>query len=375
MTKKVIGVDLRCLPRDGSAGAGVAHAARALVGAIASNVERKTSNVCFRYYVPEGSEWGSGDVQRLEDATGRSLRGALGEKPCDLLFVPGGSVAPAIKVPAIPWVHDLIIFEHPEWFNQTWMQRKITTHLFTKGLKRAPVILAVSEYTKSKIVQLLGIEGDKIVVTREGGDDLITDYRLPITDLRREASEFCERELGLSREFVLCLGTVEPRKNVAMLIRAWKLAKQKNAQAPDLVVAGANGWKYEDVEAEIKLLSATEEQFFYRYRAVTDEQKRTLLLGASMVAVPSLDEGFGLTALEAMQAGTPVAVSNRGALPEVVGEAGMVLDPHDEQAWATAMLTCITDKRACELRSEMGLRRAEEFSWEKSADAVIEALK
>ena len=375
MSRKIIGVDLRCLPQDGSVGAGVAHAARAICDTLLSQLLHSTSHVELKFYVPEGADWKTGDIVRLEDTTGRSLRSALKEKPCDLLFVPGGSVAPAIQVPTIPWVHDLIIFEHPEWFNQRLWQRMITTHLFKKGLKRAPIILAVSEYTKSKIVQLLGIDESKIIVSGEGGDNSITDYQLPIIDLKKEAKSFCEKELKLNRDFVLCLGTVEPRKNVAMLIRAWKKAKQKMVKVPDLVVAGLNGWKFEDVEAEIKLLTACEDQFFHRFRAVTNEQKQTLLLAAGLVAVPSLDEGFGLVALEAMQAGTPVAVSNRGALPEVVGEAGMLVDPQDEQAWASVMLTCAEDERACKLRSEMGLEQAKKFSWDKSAKIVIETLE
>ncbi len=386
MKNKVIGVDLRCLPRDGSAGAGVAHASRALCEALTSNVERRTSNVDMRFYVPEGADWQVGDVVKLKDATGGSLRKAFKDKPCDLLFVPGGSIAPAVNMPTIPWVHDLIIFEHPEWFNQPWWQRRMTTYLFSKGLRRAPAILAVSEYTKSQIVKLLKIDPEKIVVTYEGGDSTLrvnnkeqttTLYELRGSRLINNkvgAKEFCERELGLGRGFVLCLGTVEPRKNVGMLIRAWKKARQKSAQAPDLVVAGTNGWKFEDVEAQIKSLNATEDQFFHRYRSVTEEQKRILLLAADLVVVPSLDEGFGLVALEAMQAGTPIAVSNRGALPEIVSTAGMIIDPQDEDAWATALLTCVEDERACVLRSEMGLKRAQEFSWEKTAETVIKLL-
>ncbi|MBD3281734.1 glycosyltransferase, partial [Candidatus Uhrbacteria bacterium] len=212
------------------------------------------------------------------------------------------------------------------------------------------------------------------VVTGEGGDTTIKNYELRIKNAKEEAKDFYQKELGLGRGFVLCMGSVEPRKNVAMLIRAWKKAKQKSAQAPDLVVAGANGWKFEDVEAEIKSLSATEDQFFYRFRSVTDEQKRTLLLAAGMVAVPSLDEGFGLVALEAMQAGTPVAVSDRGALPEVVGEAGMVIDALDEDGWTGAILACTEDDRACKLRSELGLKQAEKFSWEKTAEIILTVL-
>ncbi|MBD3281557.1 hypothetical protein GF391_02310, partial [Candidatus Uhrbacteria bacterium] len=165
--KKIIGIDLRCLPRDGSAGAGVAHAARAISEQFLK-YEKSLAKIDFRYYVPEGADWQSGNIVKLADETGRALRSALKEKPCDLLFVPGGSVAPAIKAQTIPWVHDLIIFEHPEWFDQSWWQRLITTHLFKKGLKKAPIIFAVSEYTKQKIVELLKIDESKIVVTGEG---------------------------------------------------------------------------------------------------------------------------------------------------------------------------------------------------------------
>jgi len=374
MSKKIIGVDLRCLPEGRSEGAGVAHATRALLRQM-QDVIYKTTDVAFRFYLPKGAKWDEGDVVELQNVRGASLRAALKEKPCDILFVPGGSIAPAISVPTIPWVHDLTIFEHPEYFDQSWLQRKITTHLFAKGLKRAPIILAVSEYTKLQIAKILGIDEGKIIVTGEGGDLTITKYQLPITNYKREAKEFCANELGLGRKFVLCLGTVEPRKNVAMLMRAWKKAKQKSAQAPDLVVAGANGWKYGDVEEEIKNLTATENQFFHRYRSVTDDQRRTLLLAAAMVCVPSLDEGFGLVALEAMQSGTLVAVSDAGALPEVVGEAGMVIDPNDEDAWSAAMLTCVQDERACKLRSELGLKQALKWSWEKAADIVTKNIK
>jgi glycosyltransferase involved in cell wall biosynthesis len=369
MSKKIIGVDLRCLPADRSDGAGVAHAARALCSAFASDFS-------LRFYVPEGARWELGEVVKIADATGKSLRIALETKPCDLLFVPGGSIAPAINVSTIPWVHDLTIFEHPEYFDQNWLQRKITTHLFAKGLKKTPVIFAVSEYTKLQIVKLLGIDESKIIVTGEGGDQSLREInKEQIIKNKEKAREFCVSELGLSRKFVLCLGTVEPRKNVAMLMRAWKKAKQKSAQAPDLVVAGANGWKYIDVEEEIKNLTATENQFFHRYKGLTDEQKRTLLLAADLVCVPSLDEGFGLVALEAMQAGTPVAVSNAGALPEVVGEAGMVIDPNDEDAWSAVMFACVTDDRACKLRSELGLKQAQKWSWENAAEIVSQGLK
>ena len=370
---KIIGVDLRCLPQDGSDGAGVAHAARALCEELSLLETLDSSGLRLRYYVPEGASWDVGDCVTLKDVTGGSLQGAMVEKPCDLLFVPGGSVAPAIKIPVMPWVHDLIIFDHPEWFNQKWLQRKITTYLFTKGLRKAPIIFAVSEYTKKSITRILNIPSEKIIVTGEGGDDSFGKIE-NLKIKKEEVKSFCHQELGLARPFVLLLGTVEPRKNIVMFIRAWKRARQESVNVPDLVVAGANGWKFDDVEEEIKKLKGSEEKFFHRFRNVTDEQKRTLLLGADMVAVPSLDEGFGLVALEAMQAGTPVAISNMGALPEVVGEAGMIIDPLDQDGWTGALMTCAQDKRACDLMAEKGLVQAEKRNWQESAEIVYKNL-
>ncbi|MBU2566093.1 glycosyltransferase family 4 protein [Patescibacteria group bacterium] len=369
---KIVGVDLRCLPQDGSDGAGVAHAARELCLHMQRIAHDKVLDVEIKFYVPKGGKWSEGKIIWLDDATGKSLRGGLKENPCDILFVPSGSIPPAIKIPVVPWVHDLIIFDHPEWFNQTWLQSKITTHLFAKGLRKAPVIFAVSEYTKKSITRILNIPAEKIIVTGEGGDGLINSQQL--TKNKEIAKDFCEKELELGKKFFLCLGTVEPRKNVVMLIRAWKKAKQEFAQVPDLVIAGANGWKFDNVEEEIKKLKGSEEKFFYRFRSVTDEQKRTLLLGADMVAVPSLDEGFGLVALEAMQAGTPVAVSDVGALPEVVGEAEMIIDPLDQDGWMGAIMTCAKDERACDLMAKKGLVQAEKWNWERSSEIVYQNI-
>jgi len=303
------------------------------------------------------------------------LRRVLDKYQLDLLFVPSGAIAPGIKVQAIPWVHDLIIFEHPEWFNQGWLQRKMTTHFFAKGIRRAPVVLAVSEYTKSKIVELLKIDESKVLVTSEGGDALSSiKNRQQITQEKEKARAFCENELGLKRKFVLFVGTVEPRKNVAMLMRAWKAARQRSIQAPDLVVVGVDGWKFDDMLNEVKSLSAGEDQFFHRMYKVTDEEKRQLLLAASLVAVPSKDEGFGRVVLEALEAGSLVGVSNVPALREVVDKVGMIMDAHDEEAWAAAILASVRDNRANKLRMELGLEQAKKFSWDKTAKIVYKAL-
>ncbi|MFZ6014914.1 MAG: glycosyltransferase family 4 protein [Patescibacteria group bacterium] len=372
---KIIGIDLRCLPTDGFTGSGVAHAARALCMRLEES-RILNSELRFRFYVPKGARWKLGDIVELKNQTGGALRSAMAKKPCDLLFVPGGSIAPGMKCPAVPWVHDLIIFEHPEWFNQNFFQRKLTTYFFAKGLKKAPIVFAVSEYTKSKIVDLLRIDSDMIVVTGEGGDPALSALNNEQRTKNKEtAKDFSKKEFDLKRPFILCLGTVEPRKNIVMLIRAWKSVKSKSVTAPDLVVAGADGWKYDDVIKEIKSFNAAENQAFHRLRTVNDDQKRQLLLAAELVAVPSFDEGFGLTALEAMQAGAPVAVSDAGALPEVTGRAGMLINPQDDQGWAAAISTCANDAKACALRARLGLEQSKKWTWEKAAEIMIKHLQ
>jgi len=368
---KTIGLDLRCLPIDGSEGSGVAHAVRELCSALT-----KREDFFWIAYVPKGAIWSSGEMIELKDDGGYDLRKALKYKPCDLLFVPHGAVAPFIDIQCVPWVHDLIIFEHPEWFPQSWFKRVLTTRLFLNGIQRAPLVFAVSEYTKTKILKIAKLDNNKIIVTGEGGDsELASLNNEQLTIKKNEAKDFCKTFFGLNGSFVLCLSTVEPRKNIGMLIRAWKKARSEHNLPLDLVIAGRDGWNCKDVMKEINNLNPVDSQMFHRLSNVTDFQRRQLLLAAQLVVLPSLDEGFGLTALEAMQAGSPIAVSNAGALVEVVGEAGMVLDPKDESAWASVMMMCAHDERTCQVRARMGINQIIKYTWEKAADKVIEGFK
>jgi glycosyltransferase involved in cell wall biosynthesis len=349
----VVGLDLRCLPSDGSEGAGVAHAARGLCSKL---IEDQT--IEWIAYVVKGSNWEKGQKYELINHSSKSLRRAIKQKPCDVLFVPSGAVSLGIGVPAVPWIHDLIIFDHPEWFNQKWLQRQFTTRIFLRGIKQAPIVFAVSEYTKKAIIKHARIPADKIFVTYEGGEGRLNNSK-------EKSIEYCSKKIGIDHPFVLALGTVEPRKNLAMLIRAWKRSPQL-----DLVIAGQDGWKMEEVKKEMLRLDVDQKNRFHQLKKVSDEDKRQLLSAAQIVAVPSLDEGFGLVALEAMQAGTNIIASNRGALPEVVGEAGFLLDPMDEKAWASAL------GRISNI--EFGISnhgQAQKFSWEKAADVVLQGFK
>jgi glycosyltransferase involved in cell wall biosynthesis len=169
-------------------------------------------------------------------------------------------------------------------------------------------------------------------------------------------------EQGLPESFILFLGTLEPRKNVTRLLEAYaRLPESK----PPLMLAGGKGWLYEDLLARREALGLTDQVHFVGY--VPAEDLPLWYNAAELFAYPSLYEGFGLPPLEAMACGTPVISSASSSLPEVVGSAGLLVDPTDVEALATAMHRVISDK---DLQAEMrnaGLEQARLFSWRQTA--------
>jgi glycosyltransferase involved in cell wall biosynthesis len=370
-----LGIDLRCLPIDGSAGGGIAHAARAITFAI---LKQATSPIVV--YLPKGARFDLPDdyqplAFQIQGTDREALIAGITKHPCQLLFVPSGAIPANLPVPAIPWVHDCDIFQHPEWFPQSWWQRQLTTRLFLQGLKHAPQIFAVSEYTRQSIEKLLPITKGRITVTREGGDDeLATIPAEQFTERKREALYHLAAR-GIDRRFVLMLGTVEPRKNIPLICKLWP---DVAAAVPgvDLVVAGQDGWKTKPIrdalyECSSKLASLDSRGV--RLKDFTEDERRDLLLAADLVLVPSFSEGFSLVALEAIQSGTPVLASKRGALPEVVGKGDWLLDPDDANAWHRRIIEALSDgdhRNTALLQSH----RRSMFSWEKSAAVILKGL-
>src|SRR3989344_1767050 len=375
-----LGIDLRCLPSDGSAGGGIAHAARAvtetLVGIGGCEI------IC---YVPQNVAAPNVDaIMRLPDARRASLVDGLRHHPCDLLFVPSGAVSPMLPVLAVPWVHDCDIFDHPEWFPQSWWKRQITTRLFLRGIRRAPHIFAASEYTKRAIERLVPSAKGRITVTGEGGDaELASIPSDGLADVKRQAVARLIAH-GITRPFVLMLGTLEPRKNVSFICRLWPQVAQAIA-GTDLIIAGQDGWKTSPIHAAIQqcqheLTSIDSRLILFQKKHPTnretfsEQDRRDLLLAARAVLVPSLSEGAGLVALEAIQAGTPVLVSNRGALPEVVGEGEWLLDPEDASAWQAAIIQMLSDSAARERIRLAQQDRRTTHSREQTARIIMENI-
>jgi alpha-1,3-rhamnosyl/mannosyltransferase len=316
-------------------------------------------------------------IVRLKTMSGVSLRKALRDVPCDRLFVPSGAVAPGVGIPCIPWVHDVAIFEHPEWFGETLFRRMVTTRLFRRGIKSAAQVLAVSEDTQSQLIRLFGKDPSMITVTHEGGDRILASLHGAFLREEKQRAKRRVAERGITQSFILMLGTVEPRKNIPMLINAWQRSTSVSLRPLDLIIGGRDGWKLGSTIAAFdsaKVYGSEGGSRLHRIQMLTDDDRRDLLLAADAVVVPSLHEGFGLTALEAMQAETAVIASNVGGLPEVLQGTGLLLPPHDVDAWAGALSGMFADDEARMDLAREGKARSQGMTWERAAKIALGIL-
>jgi len=181
------------------------------------------------------------------------------------------------------------------------------------------------------------------------------------------------RQKGLPQEFLLHVGTLEPRKNLALLLRAYARLRAAGGDQPPLILAGAKGWMWESLFSQVEHLGIGDSVHFQGY--VSSEELPLWYNAAACFVYPSLCEGFGLPPLEAMACGTPVVSSNAASLPEVVGNAGLLLDPLDEEGWSHEMARVLS---GAELRKELadrGQDRARRFSWGRAAEETVDVYR
>jgi glycosyltransferase involved in cell wall biosynthesis len=250
-------------------------------------------------------------------------------------------------------LHDLDFLDHPE---RTRAEiRRDYPRLAPDHARRADLVVANSQYTAAQAIERLGVAADRIVVCRPGA---------PALHRRAEPET-----LGP----ILFVGTIEPRKNLDVLFRAYGRVLHDRPDAPPLLLAGRT---VEQSAAILASLSAPPLAGRVRHLGyVNAGEHRRLLAEASMLVLPSLEEGFGIPALEAMTAGVPVVASRRGALPEVLGEAGSLVDPTDESAVAAAIEALLADPSRRRAQADAGARRAREFSWSDSAARLMAAYR
>jgi len=257
-------------------------------------------------------------------------------------------------------IHDMTLMLFPEWHPRARVDSMANE--IVRSLEIADHILADSTSTKDDIVKQCGIRSERITVVPLAADQSFRP--LPIMDVQKALSDW-----GLVREgYLLFMGTIEPRKNLLRLLQAVELAGNRTGP---LVIAGADGWGSDEIASRIQSLRRAGRLTYLGY--VPDNVRPALINGARGFVYPSLYEGFGLPVLEAMACGVPVLASNVSSLPEVVGDAGLMVDPCDVDAIARSMVRLWEDEALRRELSVRGLERAGGFSWEKTASQTLSA--
>ncbi|MBI2907880.1 MAG: glycosyltransferase family 4 protein [Chloroflexi bacterium] len=260
-------------------------------------------------------------------------------------------------------VHDLAFLRYPNLLTEE--SRQYYSQV-AKAVASADGIIAVSDWTRRDLLELTDADDRKIRVIHNAADKR---YRpLDPSEAGQAVERFC-RERGLPADFILWVGTLEPRKNLDTLLRAMALLQEKEPGRYVLVAVGAKGWLF---ESALQLLDQLRLKDYVLFRGPASVDELLMLYNAaSMFVFPSLYEGFGLPPLEAMACGAPVISSNAACLPEVLGDAAIFVDPLDVEGWARAIRRLSTDDAQRRDMARRGLERAASYEWNRTAEQTL----
>jgi len=263
--------------------------------------------------------------------------------------------------PTVITAHDLSWIRYPD--THPAERVKLMDRLFPRSLETAAHVLTDAEFTRQEIIEYFRISPSRITSIPLAARAI---FRPRTEDACRAV--LAEQRLGY-RSYILCAGTLEPRKNLDFMIRTYaEMPAAFRARWP-LVLVGMKGWLTSSLESVMQPLVASGEVRPVGF--VSEEELAVLYAAASMLVYPSLYEGFGLPPLEAMSSGTPVIVSDRSTLPEVVGNAGVMIDPHDTSALRDAMLRLAEDPIHWSERQAAALQQSSRFSWSRCAKETL----
>lgn len=279
----------------------------------------------------------------------------------DIFYSPDFVLPPVRRARTLLTVHDLSFIRLPKCADAHL--RAYLNKVVPRSVHRADLILADSQSTKDDLVELLGAAPGRIEVVYPGVEERFR----PIED--QALLEQVRQRYHLPSRFILGLGTLQPRKNFIRLIEAFANLQTCELANLKLVIAGGKGWLYEEIFATVERLGLEGKVVFPGF--VADEDLPALYNLAELFVFPSLYEGFGLPPLEAMACGTPVVTSNVSSLPEVVGEAGLMVKPTDAESLTEAMRRVLEDEALREEMIAKGLEQARKFTWKEAAAKLL----
>lgn len=370
-----IGIDCRTmLSPDKGEKAGVGHYTYYLVKYLLKHDKRNIYVLFFDHKFPDLKEFKRKNTEIVKFKFSEKKRylpyayshvfvsRELNKANLDIFHSPANIIPLQYKKPSIVTFHDLAIYQHPEWFPPK--QNFSINILVPKSLKKAANIIAVSESTAKDIKKLFKIPAKKITVVHEGIEKTKAPGKISIHRTLKHHN--------LTGKYLLYVGTLEPRKNIAGIIQAFdELACKRSKRYKDvqLVIAGAKGFHFRDNYEAIQNAKSGK----IRYLGyISAKDKIALMHGAEAFLFPSYYEGFGLPVLEAMSYGTPVITSNVSSLPEVVGQAALLVKPGSIQDIQKAIDKVIGSKAIRQRLSKKGKQQAKKFSWDKCVKQTLE---
>lgn len=290
---------------------------------------------------------------------------AIKRKNVDI-FHESSFIAPLFKkCPTIITVYDLAYLYLP--YAYTYRTRLYLKSLLSLSLKQSDIVIAISESTKDDIINNFPISADKIHVIYAGVDDIFR----PFND--KEELEKVKKIYNIKGDFILTVSLISPRKNLISLIKAFKLLKDHNKISGQLVIVGKKGWLYKELFKEVAQSGLEEDIILCGY--IPTEHLLCLYNAAATFVYPSLYEGFGLPILEAMASGCPVVASNVSSMPEVCGEAALLVDPKDIEALALAISDIVSTHSLRLALIKKGLERVNMFNWRRTAEETLTVYK
>ncbi len=293
-------------------------------------------------------------------------------KKVDVLFSPFGQIPLFFRGKSIITIHDVMIYTNPEWFNEEQKKEFSTRIVVPNSIEKADNIICVSNATKIALNNLFPITIEKSVVVYEG-------VSVPYA----EEVNIVNDRFPFDKDYVLFLGTVEPRKNLVNAFKAFNKFLEDHIEQVDnvrFIVAGRRGWKTEEVDNMLmkvnKKWSHIEPNGVIQFLgAVTEEEKWILLRRASVLIFTSFGEGFGLPILEAMSVGVPVISSREGSLEEIGGDVPIYTDPEDLEAMSFAIAQCLLlPEGVVNLRND-GYRHVEKYNWKDTAKKTLKIIQ